>query len=178
MEFELALKKSTLFYECNKDFITEKFNGKNELFSMELDSTVLAKLFDQYAGIDYVLINKGVGKIYGIAARVNFWSETIGHLTIRYKRKSGYKTEYEKRLSSISMNDSFYPHITIQIDSDKNNKAISGILVKTKELYAYIESNKEKVINKYMRTCSEGNNYLAIPYSEIQDNFLIPSKIF
>ena len=72
MNYPASIKKSTKFYEDNKTYILNKFNSPSKLFSIELDAATLAKLFDQYSGIDYVLVNTKSQKIYGIAARVNF----------------------------------------------------------------------------------------------------------
>lgn len=176
--FKKDFSKSVLFYENNKEYILDKFTGNNNMFSIEIDSNVLAKLFDMYAGIDYILVNKDFSKMYGIAARVNFAQCTKGNITIRYSRRNGIPTEYSKRVDSILNNDSFYPHITIQIDSNNFNKAIGGIFLKTRELYLYIEENKEYITNAFMKTCYEGNKYLSIPYPIIKDVFKIPCKVF
>ena len=173
--FKRDIKKSTDFYERNQKVILSNFNEFCSLYSIELDSKEIASLFDKYAGIDYILVDKKTGKMFGVAARVNFWYKTKGSLTIRYKRKSGYPTEYEKRVSSISKNDSFYPHITIQID-DNSGTVGGGIIVQTNALYNYIEKNKDYFISQFMATCSEGNQYLSIPYYLIK-NCGIKSKI-
>jgi hypothetical protein len=177
MSYKKSMKKATNFYELNKETILHYMKDGGLLFSMELDSKELSSLFDQYAGIDYVLLNKQFGKLYGIAARVNFWQGTKGCLTIRYSRPSGAPTEYFKRLSSIMANDSFYPHITMQIDAE-DNIAVSGIMVSTKFLYYAIHENHEFITNHYMNTCKEGNEYLKLPFEFIRDDLKVKCSIF
>ncbi len=172
-----SMKKATIFYEANKPYILKQLKHKGELISVELDSQKLAKQFDMKAGIDYVFVNHEMNILQGVAARVNFWWKTKGHLTIRYKRKTGGKTEYEKRINSINSH-SMYPNLTMQMDSTSDNKISKGIILLTKDLYQFIDSNKEKVLNNYMNVCSEGNNYLSIPYGDIKDKFNIQCKVF
>jgi len=175
-----SLKRATEFFEKNKEDVLLNLGGSQSLHSIELDSTSLAKLFDQNCGIDYVLLNLKTKEMRGVAARVNFWSGTKGHLTIRYKRGSGAKTEYAKRAESIANRNSLYPHVTIQLDSadEQGSRGMSGgIAVNTESLYKYIEANKDKITSTYMRVCKEGNDFLAIPYADIK-SFGILCKIF
>ncbi|MDX5584303.1 MAG: hypothetical protein QNK20_05150 [Aureibaculum sp.] len=172
------MKKATEFYELNKPYILNKLKYTNELFSIELDSKKLAKLFDMYAGIDYILFNKKLNKLYGVAARVNFYWKTKGCLTIRYKRNTGACTEFSKRMASIKSDDSLYPNLTIQVDSSKDNKPEGGIILRTKDLYLYLDENITDIKNKYMKTCKEGNDYLAIPFHVINSEFNIKCRIF
>lgn len=172
-----SMKKATIFYEANKSYILKQLKHKGELISVELDTKALANQFDMKAGIDYVFVNHELGSLQGVAARVNFWWKTKGHLTIRYKRKTGGKTEYEKRIKSINGN-SMYPNLTMQMDSTVDKKIEKGIILLTKDLYQYIDANKKNVIEKYMNVCSEGNNYLSIPYSDIKNKFNVQCKVF
>lgn len=178
MSFKNSLKRSTSFYETNKQELIKEFNSFTELVSIELDSKYLANLFDQYAGIDYVLVNNALKKLYGVAARVNFSLKTKGKLTIRYSRASGTDTEFAKRLSSIRLDDSLYPNITMQVDSDINGYMEGGIILKTKELYLFLDKNIDDVKNRFLESCQEGNQYFAIPYQTIKDEFGIRCKIF
>ena len=173
-----SMKKATIFYEENKDYILDKLTGVNSLFSMELDTKELGRLFDQYAGIDYVLVNRKLSQLFGVAARVNFWWKTKGHLTIRYERKSGADTEYKKRKSSILSDDSLYPQITMQIDCSNDNKPEGGIMLKTKELYLYLYKNESDCLRRYMQTCKEGNKYLSIPYKTIENELNVKCTVF
>ena len=170
------MSKATKFYEQNKDYILNQFSHRGDLISLELDSQRLAKDFDLKAGIDYVYINNVFNELYGVAARVNFANVTKGHLTIRFKRKTGTDTEYKKRIKSIHGN-SMYPAITMQIDSD-NGSPGNGIIVMTKELYLFIEENFNEIQESYLNECREGNQYLSIPYQFIQQNLQDYCKIF
>lgn len=164
-----SMKKSTSFMEEHKEEILSWFAPGSDLYSIELDSKKLSSLFDQYSGVDYVLVRNYEHKMLGVAARVNFWEGNFKHVTIRYKRKSGNKTEYEKRLSSIINNDSIYPHVTLQVDSI-NDKIVSGLIYKTDDLYKNMLQDIDEIAKKYMRVCKEGNQYLRLPFEFVQKN--------
>lgn len=54
---------------------------------------------DILAGVDYWVKNGKEGMIYSLATRVQ-WGRAYNTFTIRYERRSGAKTEYEKRASA------------------------------------------------------------------------------
>lgn len=166
-DFTGSFKKSTKFFELNKDWIVGLFKNECELLSLELDRGNVSQQMDMRAGIDYILIDKTTGKLYTIASRVNFYSGTIGHLTIRYSRKNGTPTEFEKRIDSVINGDSLYPNRIIQFDSASDLQPISCIVVETASLYRYLFRHRLLIEQLFMKTCNEGNKYLSIPFKAV-----------
>jgi hypothetical protein len=93
MSYSKDSEKAKLFYKENEAKIKDLFTG--DLYTLEFDNDKLGLLFDQLASTDLVLINKNK-QIYGVAMRINFSKHMHDKVTIRYKRYSGTKTEYEK----------------------------------------------------------------------------------
>ena len=141
---------------------------KGDLIDIETKDTELAKLFDQYSGIDAVqVVNR---QLRAVAIRVQ-WGKAWDTFTKRYKRKNGSKTEYQKRAEAI-LNDRgyLYPYLTIQAYLDKRGDATSLLscgVVKTKDLYQYMFSNMPSIRSE---VCPEGNTFLHIKFAELQRN--------
>ncbi len=95
---------------------------------------------DQNAGID--LIGCHDSKVYGIAARIQY-DVSYATFTMRYERFTGSETEYSKRLETIDTGY-FHPLFTMQAYVI-NNRVSSAAIIKTKDLYSFIQSNPEKV---------------------------------
>ena len=91
--------------------------------------------------------------------------------TVRFKRKSGAKTEYQKRAEAILNNRGYlYPYLTIQAYLNKRGDATSLLscgVVKTKDLYQYMFSNMPSIRSE---VCPEGNTFLHIKFAELQRN--------
>lgn len=175
-EFEKDMSKAYQFYEKNKAQINQIFK-ENKLFNIEFDDNQLARLFDMYAGIDYIAYNIRHKSMFGVASRINFNPKHHKFVTIRYKRTSGAKTEFEKRLKSILQdNSSIYASITMQIDAlerknDKeNHNLIRAIVFESDKLYLAINDNISFFENKYMETNhSDGNSFFRLPHSLIEE---------
>ena len=160
------------FSDANRDFSLFRdellSHIKGALVDIETKDTELAKLFDQYSGIDAVqIVNR---QLRAVAIRVQ-WGKAWDTFTIRYKRKNGSKTEYQKRAEAI-LNDRgyFYPYLTIQAYLNKRGDATSLLscgVVKTKDLYQYMFSNMPSIRSE---VCPEGNTFLHIKFSELQRN--------
>jgi UDP-N-acetylglucosamine pyrophosphorylase len=112
--------------------------AKIKITSIEQVNNDLCVKFDSLCGCDYLAENS-LG-LYGIAMRVQF-KKNWQTFTIREARDSGAKTEFHKRSEQIKQGY-FYPRITIQAYfSDEVNKTfLGGCLIKTKDLFDYIES--------------------------------------
>lgn len=101
----------------------------------------IAKDFDIYAGIDVYRVRTKQGEMVGIASRIQR-GKAWKTFTVRYKRDSGTKTEYEKRKQAIK-NGSLYPYFTMQAYiSDK--ETVVG-LCKTTDLIKFIDTCKPKL---------------------------------
>ena len=163
--YSIDQHRANSFYQNNKKDIKSLFNG--DIFSIEFDNSKLAKMLDQKCGIDYLLLMNGMG-VFGIASRINFNSTHHNSVTIRYKRASGGKTEYQKRVEAIKRNSGeIYATITMQIDA-KNGKPIRAIIFESDKLYLFIDKNLDIFAKKYQQTnhC-DGNKFFKIPYDEM-----------
>lgn len=147
---------------------------KGKIHSIENSDNEILLLMDRYSGIDYIRINEH--GLQGIAARVQ-WGGDFSTFTIRSERKTGVKTELEKRLYQIN-NGYFYPAYTLQayFDNRKDNNLLSIAIIETKYLYdLYInnqdlfESNKSDndfkfikwhKINKSIKVYRDKNNLI------------------
>jgi len=111
-----------------------------DIISIEQQQNEILLMFDQYSGIDYIRKND-IG-LQGIACRVQF-GKAWDTFTIRAKRHTGAKTEYEKRLEQIQ-NGYFYPQFTIQayFDNRQDLNLLSICIIKTLDLYFEVQHNK------------------------------------
>lgn len=140
---------------------------KGGLIDIETNDSELANMFDQYSGIDAIQIVNN--QMRGVAIRVQ-WRCNYKTFSIRFKRRSNTKTEYQKRVEAIFMNYGFwYPYLTIQIylDNKTDNNILSIGVVKTIDLYEYIRDNMNTI---QRRTCPEGNIFLVVSFDELQKN--------
>jgi len=136
--WELDLKKSILAIEkIRLDVLPKLING--EIISIEESDNSVLLLFDKYSGIDY--LRKDNLGLQGIASRVQF-GKAWNSFTIRTKRHTGAKTEYEKRLEQIEKGY-IYPYYTLQayFDNTTDLNLLSICIIKTTDLYFEIENN-------------------------------------
>jgi len=148
------------------------FQNKIELLSTEGSDILICKWLDQYSGID--LIGKKNDNLMTIASRIQ-WDKNYKTFTIRYKRTSGAKTEYDKRIEAIEKGY-LYPGWTLQaymkgiFDNneliDENSLKILGCaVVRTDELYRFI--TEEKII--FHNTANhEGNEFIYVYWDHIK----------
>ncbi len=168
MAFANDFKKVTKFYIENKDYINNLFKD-SDIFSLELDSKDLAKIFDRHSGIDYILKDKH-NLLYGIAARINFNKYMYRHITIRYSRSTGSKTEYQKGIEMYNKkSEVIKASVHLQIDS-KDNKPINSIVLDRLGLFLFIQNDIEYFKKYFMKeTNSDGNKYLKLSYDNIRE---------
>lgn len=160
------------FIDANDDF--SKFRKellshiKGDIVDIETSDTELSKMFDQYAGIDAIQIVNN--QLRAVAIRVQ-WGRDWQTFTIRYKRQSGSKTEYQKRAEAILSDRGYmFPYLTIQAYLDKRGEAsriLSCGVIKTRDLYDYLFKNMP-----YLKTrkCPEGNDFLHVSFDELKKN--------
>ena len=125
LDFTGALSKSMQQFECVlRDELSKTLKG--ELKVVEgITIPEMAKLLDTLAGIDVWYINRLNG-MRGIASRIQT-GVNYKTFTVRNKRKSGAKTEYEKRKIAIEKGY-LYPnaHITSDIAQYALSKAFES----------------------------------------------------
>ena len=133
-----------------------------EIISIEESNNNILLLFDKYSGIDYLRKNN-IG-IQGIASRVQFGNDW-NTFTIRARRISGAKTEYEKRKEQIDKGYIF-PYYTLQayFDNRKDLNLLSVCIIKTIDLYNEIENNM------HVKTKTSDNVFKFISWSDIDQN--------
>jgi len=121
-------------------------------------------LLDVKSGIDYIRENEE--GLQGIAARVQ-WGKAWDTFTIRMKRHTGTKTEYEKRVAQIK-NGYFYPAFTLQsyFDNKQDMNLLSAAICKTTDLYDFIEKFKDKV-----HTNRSDNDFIFVKWSDLERQY-------
>lgn len=103
----------------------------------------LAQQLDRVAGVDSWNVELGNNLIRGLASRVQWPGKSYDSFTVRYYRRSGVETEYQKRLRAIR-DDGLYPHWTSQAYLDEKGGNLLAVgLVRTKDLYKHIEGGEE-----------------------------------
>lgn len=137
MSWRKDLSKSNQSIIANKEYLESLFKGS--LLTIEEKNDELYTLFDRVAGFDW-LLTKEEG-IYGVATRVQ-WGQNWGTFTVRFKRDSGTKTEYQKRIEQIE-NGALFPAYTMQMYCDDKDgfPMLSIGVCKTKDLFEYIGKN-------------------------------------
>lgn len=149
---------------CVKIIKDKIFKGA-DFRCIEKSKNELLLWFDKFAGIDYIVKNKE-GQMFGIAARIQF-GKNWETFTIRYQRKTGSKTEFEKRKEAISKGF-FYPLFTMQAYFDRSGKnLIAACLVSTVALYDFIEKNPGKVQKR-----ESDNIFLVVKWEDLPKKFL------
>lgn len=120
---------------------------KGKIHSIENSDNEILVLLDRKSGINY--IREDAQGLQGIAARVQF-GQAYNSFTVRYKRHTGTKTEYEKRIEQIQ-NGYFYPFLTLQayFDNRTDMNLFSLAIVRTIDLYDFIDKHPEYIENKF-----------------------------
>lgn len=148
--------------------INESTKDGEKIISTENIDNEILKLFDKCSGIDAIQITKDA-QIRTMAIRVQF-GNVWNTFTIRFKRHTGAKTEYEKRLEAIQ-NEKLYPNLTLQCYLSLDLKEILSYgLIFTKDLYNQIQ-NKPEIVN-YKTATEDGNIFMFISFYDL-DKILI-----
>lgn len=137
LDFKKSLSRSMQQFE---DVLQDEIKDilKGDLKVVEgITIEEMAKLLDTLAGIDVWYINKLNG-MRGIASRIQT-GVNYRTFTIRNKRQSGVKTEYEKRKIAIEKGY-LYPYLTIQAYVTDNNDLLSFAIAKTEDIIDAIDN--------------------------------------
>lgn len=119
--------------------IKQLLNG-GEILPVEGSDDEVCKMLDLTCGIDYFHVYSN-GLTWGIASRMQpNCSKGWNTFTVRMKRESGAKTEYEKRKFAIDHNGE-YPFLTMQGYFDRNNNVISLAIAKTVDVMNCVEND-------------------------------------
>lgn len=131
------LKRSARVALTSLPILQEVFNDRNlQIMRVEDKDEEICKMLDQTCGIDYFILTSEK-HTYGVAWRCQFVNQLTGKndyhtFTIRYKRSSGIKTEYEKRKEAIKL-DSIYPFYVAHAYADEQTNEILRLAVTTTE---------------------------------------------
>jgi len=137
LDFKKSLSRSMQQFE---DVLQCELSGilKGDLKVVEgITIEEMAKLLDTLAGIDVWYINKLNG-MRGIASRIQT-GPNYRTFTIRNKRRSGAKTEYEKRKIAIEKGY-LYPYLTVQAYVSDNDRLLSFAIAKTEDIIDAIDN--------------------------------------
>ena len=174
-EVERVIKDSAYdFTRVIAPFIFEWIGG-GEIVSIEsLAGEKSAKIFDINAGIDAIQIKTDEG-IRGIASRIQWgWRDDYKSFTIRYRLSSGKDTEFIKRKRAIeSKSGLFYPYWTSQgyITERRKGNLLYLCMIKTKDLYDFIEKHPEKI--KIKPNPANGNEFIIIWIKDLREHHLV-----
>jgi len=163
--WEDDLKDSMVAINSIKDSILPLIiSGK--IHSIESCKNEILIMIDRLSGIDYIRENDN--GLQGIAARVQ-WGSDYASFTIRSLRKTGGKTELEKRLYQIE-NGYFYPAFTLQayFDNRIDNKLLSIEIIETKHLYNLYLNNLDLFDDN-----KSDNDFKYIKWSKIKEKIKI-----
>lgn len=112
--------------------------GGGQLTQVEsVTATGFARQLDLLAGIDAWQVNVAQSVMRGLASRIQWGPKPYNTFTIRYRRESGGKTEFSKRLSAIRDQDALFPHYTVQayITHRRYGQLLSAAAISTRDLY-------------------------------------------
>jgi len=145
------------------------FKNKIEIQTTEYKDEIIFKWLDQLSGIDYIAKRQD-NQLITIACRIQ-WDVNYQTFTIRFKRVTGTKTEFDKRIEAIE-NDYLYPTFTMQAYLNKNPlKLLDCALIKTDILYRFIKRHLndknlifENIANK------EGNKFKYVKWDSLKNS--------
>jgi hypothetical protein len=169
-KWEQDLEKSQKIFSENVIPVLKTMGFDGEYLPIEkVHPNELEKSFDAYAGIDIWFVKLEIG-MRGIASRI----QTIRNgyrpyntFTIRLKRCTGSKTEFEKRLYAIE-NKWLYPFYTLQAYVKEETKEVLSVAIcKTEELYRIAEAQKELNIKV---NSEDSNQFIFINWDEFNED--------
>lgn len=123
------------------------------------------KDLDMLAGIDIWQIRQDKG-MRGIASRLQWGPKAWNTFTIRKKRSSGAKTEYEKRIEAITTKVWLYPFFTCQAYATERRSGdlLSVAIAKTETIFEMI--NQGLCFEK--SNSDDGNIFICIDWDDVK----------
>jgi len=162
------------FNRANQDinkflsFINDLTSKGKQIIEIESSDNNVLQMFDKYSGVDAIQITND-NQIRGIAMRVQY-GNAWNTFTIRYKRTSGAKTEYEKRVDALE-NEKAYPHLTVQCYLSNDGETILSVgIIRTRDLYKQIQERPE--ITNFRSAGEDGNTFIWVNFKDLK-NILI-----
>lgn len=138
LDFKTSLKRSSRqFKDVFQYDILNVLKGRFEIVE-GITMEAMAKTLDTLGGIDAWHIHEQNG-IRGVALRVQTGPTNWHTFTIRNKRDSGAKTEYEKRKYAIE-HHYLYPYLTIQAYFNQVDETpLAYAIARTQDIIEFID---------------------------------------
>jgi len=138
--------------------------GGGEIIPVEaLDDIEIADQLDMLCGIDIWQTIGGDGA-RGIASRVQFGTKNWETFTVRYRRDSGAKTEYVKRLEAIETGRFIYPYLTSQAYVTGDGRSLIGFgVARTVDIFDTIKQGN------FIKRRSDNAEFLAVNFDDVCD---------
>lgn len=141
------------------------FGDDPEIHPVEGRDDGLFQAFDQLAGVDFWLVNQGLG-MASIASRVqsDYDYETF---TIRHSRESGADTEHQKRMKQLTT-DHQLPTWTVQAYVEPVLQVVQNAAAcRSESLYQYISQKGEPGDEWPLIQSNESETFYPVPWSEL-----------
>lgn len=122
-----------------------------------------ASSLDVLAGIDAWQTVQPGGGVRGIASRIQYLQTPYATFTVRYRRKSGAETEFEKRLRAIEDPAAcwLFPKFTVQAYLDqRGGSPLYVCQADTRNLFTYIKTNRDEVEER--TNPQDGTEFLVV----------------
>jgi len=130
--------------------------GGGEVISMESSDDRLRRLFDSTSGIDAWQYRDGVG-MWGIASRVQPIGRDYSSFTVRDRRRSGARTEFEKLWEAVNADDGrVAPYWFVQ--AYMNTESTSLLSVGVARMRSVLEFIRIDCDEQDKRTCHDGSS--------------------
>ena len=134
--------------EKARPIISKLLHG-GRILPVEGDPNEICHILDLTCGTDYMQIYDDKDIVWGIASRIQTYDPDRGRpfntFTIRNKRESGQKTEYEKRRDAINRGG-IYPYLTMQAYVNARSGEIDSLAItKTTDLMDFIIKKNPEV---------------------------------
>lgn len=134
--------------------------GGGELISMEDSDDNLKRLFDATSGIDAWQYRDGVG-MWGVASRVQPIGRDYASFTVRHRRRSGARTEFEKLWEAVNNDDGrVKPHWFIQAYMDVDSSRLLSVgVARMRSVLEFVRSHCDE---GDQRPCGDGSAWFWV----------------
>jgi len=162
-EWKKDLEESNrAFIDCVWPIIKDVCGGGGIKPVEMIEDNSLAKDMDLKCGIDIWQTIDGKG-CRGIASRVQ-WGKNWGTFTVRKRRFSGAKTEYEKRKEAIKNGSYVYPYLTCQAYIEKETFSLhGGAVARTSDIFKTIERGL------YKTRQTTNASFFAVDFEDVEN---------
>jgi hypothetical protein len=164
LDFEASLSASVrYFHQLVEQPLLDCLCG-GEIVLAEEENSKVARVLDINAGIDALHVHPVYG-VTGLALRIQV-DKNYGTFTIRCKRASRNKTEYEKRAYSL-VNGGLYPQLTVQCYVNPAERILlAGAVARTQDIFACIEQGQYQLLKTGRNQLGQASFY-AVDWADV-----------